>query len=169
MAWTSPRTWVTNEIPTASIFNTHVRDNLFALQSMAYATATGLNAASATSFAVTALFDDFTAFGASFGFSASGSYFTCPWAGRFLVILNLTCTGQTGTAGSGGEVRQYDSTGTTLKATVTAQDSGLGNGRVSMSGMLAAAANDRILFYEYNTATGSAGSVSAQCMVLAHG
>lgn len=27
MAWTTPRTWVTAEIPTASIFNTHVRDN----------------------------------------------------------------------------------------------------------------------------------------------
>lgn len=28
MGWTNPRTWVTNEIPTATIFNTHVRDNL---------------------------------------------------------------------------------------------------------------------------------------------
>lgn len=31
MAWTSPRTWVTGEVPTATIFNTHVRDNLKAL------------------------------------------------------------------------------------------------------------------------------------------
>ena len=28
MAWTAPRTWVTAEIVTASIMNTHVRDNL---------------------------------------------------------------------------------------------------------------------------------------------
>ena len=28
MAWTTPRTWVTSEVPTAAIFNTHVRDNL---------------------------------------------------------------------------------------------------------------------------------------------
>lgn len=28
MAWTSPRTWVHAEVPTASIFNTHLRDNL---------------------------------------------------------------------------------------------------------------------------------------------
>ena len=28
MAWTAPRTWVTAEIPTASNFNTHLRDNL---------------------------------------------------------------------------------------------------------------------------------------------
>lgn len=27
MAWTSPRTWVAGETPTAAIFNTHVRDN----------------------------------------------------------------------------------------------------------------------------------------------
>jgi hypothetical protein len=28
MAWTTPRTWVTNEVVTASLLNTHVRDNL---------------------------------------------------------------------------------------------------------------------------------------------
>lgn len=31
MAWTSPRTWVAGEVPTASTFNTHVRDNLKAI------------------------------------------------------------------------------------------------------------------------------------------
>ena len=31
MAWTTPRTWVTNETATASNFNVHVRDNLNAL------------------------------------------------------------------------------------------------------------------------------------------
>ena len=28
MAWTSPRTWVTAELVTAALLNTHVRDNL---------------------------------------------------------------------------------------------------------------------------------------------
>ena len=28
MAWTAPRTWVTNEVVTSSLMNTHVRDNL---------------------------------------------------------------------------------------------------------------------------------------------
>jgi hypothetical protein len=28
MAWTTPRTWVTSEVVTATIMNTHVRDNL---------------------------------------------------------------------------------------------------------------------------------------------
>lgn len=28
MAWTAPRTWVTNEIATAALLNTHLRDNL---------------------------------------------------------------------------------------------------------------------------------------------
>ena len=31
MAWTTPRTWVAGELVTASIMNTHVRDNLTAL------------------------------------------------------------------------------------------------------------------------------------------
>ncbi len=31
MAWTNPRTWVAGEVPTAAIFNTHVRDNFKAI------------------------------------------------------------------------------------------------------------------------------------------
>jgi len=31
MAWTAPRTWVSGELVTASLFNTHLRDNLLAL------------------------------------------------------------------------------------------------------------------------------------------
>ncbi len=26
-AWTTPRTWIVSEVPTAALFNTHVRDN----------------------------------------------------------------------------------------------------------------------------------------------
>jgi hypothetical protein len=32
MAWTTPRTWVAAETVTASIMNTHIRDNLNAIQ-----------------------------------------------------------------------------------------------------------------------------------------
>ena len=32
MSWTAPRTFVTGEVETAAIFNTHLRDNLTALQ-----------------------------------------------------------------------------------------------------------------------------------------
>ncbi len=28
MAWTTPRTWIVGEVPTAALMNTHVRDNL---------------------------------------------------------------------------------------------------------------------------------------------
>jgi len=31
MAWTAPRTWVTGEVVTAAMMNTHVRDNLLAI------------------------------------------------------------------------------------------------------------------------------------------
>ena len=41
MAWTTPRTWATNEVPTASIMNTHVRDNFNA--SEAAAASSGIN------------------------------------------------------------------------------------------------------------------------------
>lgn len=33
MAWTSPRTWVAGEVVTASLLNTHLRDNLLAIGS----------------------------------------------------------------------------------------------------------------------------------------
>lgn len=33
MAWTTPRTWSANELVTATIMNTHIRDNLNALKS----------------------------------------------------------------------------------------------------------------------------------------
>jgi hypothetical protein len=31
MAWTAPRTWVSGELVTAALFNTHIRDNLQAI------------------------------------------------------------------------------------------------------------------------------------------
>lgn len=34
MTWTTPRTWVTSEVVTASIMNTHVRDNLSELRTL---------------------------------------------------------------------------------------------------------------------------------------
>lgn len=46
MAWTAPRTWVSTEIITASIMNTHVRDNLLET-APAKATAAGLVLATA--------------------------------------------------------------------------------------------------------------------------
>jgi hypothetical protein len=36
MAWTTPRTWVTNELVTAAMMNTHVRDNLKHYQDTRY-------------------------------------------------------------------------------------------------------------------------------------
>ena len=33
MSWTVPRTWVYNELPSETVFNTHVRDNLLFLKS----------------------------------------------------------------------------------------------------------------------------------------
>lgn len=48
MAWTTPRTFVTGEVETASIFNTHLRDNLTALQPQANAVVTLESTASTT-------------------------------------------------------------------------------------------------------------------------
>lgn len=39
MAWTTPRTWVASEVPTATIMNAHIRDNMeYTLHTLAYKT-----------------------------------------------------------------------------------------------------------------------------------
>jgi hypothetical protein len=48
MAWTAPRTWVTGELVTAALMNTHVKDNLTYLQSWAQSDVTGSRAIDAT-------------------------------------------------------------------------------------------------------------------------
>lgn len=48
MAWTAPRTWVAGEVPTAAIFNTHLRDNLLALQPVSNTVAASQGTASTT-------------------------------------------------------------------------------------------------------------------------
>jgi hypothetical protein len=47
MAWTAPRTWVTGEVVTAPIMNTHVRDNFNALSGHAHTGAAGDGSATA--------------------------------------------------------------------------------------------------------------------------
>lgn len=48
MAWTSPRTWASGEVPTAAIFNSHVRDNMKAQTEWAAWTPTITNVTSST-------------------------------------------------------------------------------------------------------------------------
>ena len=41
MAWTAPKTWVPGEMATAALLNTHVRDNLLALDQHTHTGAAG--------------------------------------------------------------------------------------------------------------------------------
>lgn len=49
MAWTAPRTWSTGELVTATMMNTHVRDNLLALKTPPAASVATFSATSTTS------------------------------------------------------------------------------------------------------------------------
>ena len=53
MAWTTPRTWVSNETLTAALLNTHLRDNLEELD-VAKVTGPGQYAVSTAANAITA-------------------------------------------------------------------------------------------------------------------
>jgi hypothetical protein len=48
MGWTDPRTWVTDEVVTAGIMNTHVRDNLLALPHLFHAENTNIPCSNTT-------------------------------------------------------------------------------------------------------------------------
>ncbi len=103
MAWTTPRTWVTDEVPTAATLNTHIRDNLNALAALGFVGA--ISAGSVGTSSSTAVM---------MGMGAQA--FVAPVAtGRVVVVfvLDSTCTGAntyfiearrgTGAAPAGGD------------------------------------------------------------------
>ena len=55
MAWTAPRTWVTDEIITAALLNAQVRDNLLVLSTHAHSGAAGMGASTLSGITFTAV------------------------------------------------------------------------------------------------------------------
>ena len=168
MAWTSPRTWVTNEIPTASIFNTHVRDNLNALRSASLGTSASATGTSTQYPAFTASFDDFAA---SAGWGPGTTYWTVPWTGRFEVMATATWSGATGTPTVFYvTAERWNSTRTVLLDTIAYQDgASLLNSKACIAGLFAPSAGDCLLIGCACGATGSAGSVVVRASIHAVG
>lgn len=88
MAWTTPRTWVTSEVVSASLLNTHVRDNLNALYSPPYAHVYQTTATSLANAAWTTIgFDTETADSTNMhDTSTNNSRITIGTAGLYLVV-----------------------------------------------------------------------------------
>ncbi len=107
MAWTSPRTWVSGEVVTAALMNTHVRDNLKAIG----------DARSTWTPTVTA---------------SAGTFTTVSGAGRYLQIGKLVIWDATITITTAGTA----SGSVRLTAPVTARAAGphCGAGRVAAAG-----------------------------------
>ena len=55
MAWSAPRTWVADEIVTAALLNTELRDNLLVLSTHAHTGAAGMGASTLSAVSMTSL------------------------------------------------------------------------------------------------------------------
>jgi hypothetical protein len=98
VTWTAPRTFVTGEVETAAIFNTHLRDNLLALQPQSASVATSQTTASTT-------YVDLTTVGPSVTMNTGTS-----------VMITLSCTTWPSIAGGFGYMSVAVSGATTLAA-----------------------------------------------------
>src|SRR5690554_5024964 len=86
MAWTTPRTWVASELVTATLLNTHLRDNLNALKNP-----------SVTRRTETA--GTFTTSSTSFVTVTNGEIELVTTGGHLLVFVSGTLTANTGLTG----------------------------------------------------------------------
>ena len=92
MVWTTPRTWVTAEMVTAALMNTHVRDNLDWLIQAHGCAATGTADQAITTGVMTAVQWDGTDEWDSDAFhdpASNNTRLTVPRAGRYLVIAGV--------------------------------------------------------------------------------
>lgn len=100
MAWTAPRTWTTAELVTASMLNTHVRDNLTSLYdahgAMAQSTGYSFNGAGAfTKIQITS--EQWDPFG---WFDSTTNYRFLPTiAGKYLISVNAYAQNISGSSG----------------------------------------------------------------------
>lgn len=162
MAWTTPRTWVTGEVVTATEMNAHVRDNLNALRQASLATGTVNSTGFAACTASTIAFDDLS------GWVPTTSYWTAPYAGRFLIHIAGFWSSATGSGSMGVQLARYNSSGT-LQENFARTDTTLLNGAASAAGVTVCASGDRIQFQAYNSSSGAAGSVLCRFSVTANG
>ena len=122
MAWTAPRTWVTTEVITASILNTHVRDNLL-MTAPAVATAgarlivtTGANTLTERLPTRSTVNTSETTASTSYtDLATSGPAVTTTTADRALILLSARIF--TNTAGSAGFMGYAVSGSSTISAT----------------------------------------------------
>lgn len=160
MAWTAPRTWTPGEIPTATNFNVHVRDNMLALRTRAIATGTFNNVTYAV-MSWTAVVDDF-------GSSISTNFWTAPWAGRFTAVLQVTWSGATGTGSFGAKIDRKTAADALVENWAESTSDKI-NGAVNMTGAGVMLSGERLTMSAFNNATGTAGTLTARFVVTAAG
>lgn len=130
MAWTTPRTWVSSELVTAALMNTHVRDNLVALDAAidlisvqdARSCACGrLTLESGVPVSTNAQADKGTLYFTPYKGDQLGLYDGAAWVIRTFAELSLSLAGYT--ASKPYDIWAYDNAGTvTLESTVWTND-----------------------------------------------
>lgn len=166
MAWTDPRTWSAGEIPTATIFNTHVRDNLNALRHLAIVRRTAAIAATAAYADIpwdTEDVDDFSAWT-----GGSATRLTATEAGRYGIMAASTWTGATGGGSTILRVQRFTSASALVETWADIVNGQL-NGGVNVSMMGQMNAGDYLVVAQNTGASGAAGSVTARAVFFRHG
>ncbi len=149
MAWTAPRTWTTGEVPTATIFNTHLRDNLVAVTDAVLVRRTTTQTGSPFDVSFdTEAFDDFSGW-----VVGSPTRITLPTAGRYEFIWWAVPV-----SGSDGDwacrVKRYNS-GAVLQEDNVGGNSSVYTAPGSGAGIVVASAAD---FLVLNFTSGASGT-----------
>ena len=148
MAWTSPRTWVSGELVTASLMNTHIRDNETFLYgsivkhaAAGYRTTTTQVVATGT---VTALITNAEWFDVDNCLSTSTGLYTAPEAGKYILYGFISIESPAASA-CGGHA-YVNSTAQTLHSVSVALDSQM----VFCGGVFSVAASDTLSVRGYH-------------------
>lgn len=166
MSYTAPATWTAGEIPTATKFNTHLRDNVIALEDtwrhvlVTRTTSIGLpEAAWESAVWLTEVLDDWSGWA-----SGTPTIIQVPaTAVRVTVGATFMFTSATGTGDVQAKILHNDSADV-LKATV-AHGSGPMNGAVTMAALVDCAASDKFVFQSRTFATGTQHSYTGRAWV----
>lgn len=166
MAFTDPRTWSAGEIPTATIFNTHVRDNFNALRRVALVRRVANIAGTAAEVDIqwdTEDLDDFSAWT-----SGANTKLTAAEAGRYGATLQTFWASGTGTGSCIVKIKRYNSSDV-LQETIAEFHQGFVNGSTNITGFCVMSAGDYLTASQNTGTTGTAGNITARMVFQRRG
>jgi hypothetical protein len=157
MAWTAPRTWIAGEVVTASLMNTHVRDNLAYLATPPSVRCYNSAAQTLTNNTDTALtlnttrWDDLPSGLTTPQHSGSSTHLTCRADGKYHIFCNAVFA----SGGTGSRSLAIRINGTTNRATETYPNDGVVVVRCALSTIWSLVDGDYVELVGYQDSGGN--------------